>query len=84
MMNLSTTLLITLGGRLENGITASNRLRNSGENIRSIASSSSPSRSFRSNPIAAFAISKAPAFVVMIITTLRKSTLFPVWSVSLP
>ena len=63
---------------------ASSRLRNSGVNIRLIASSSSPTRAVRSNPMAGFAMSAAPALVVMIRMTFRKSTLLPLWSVNRP
>ena len=63
---------------------ASSRLRNSGVNIRVIASVSSPSRLVRVKPKADFAMSEAPALVVMIRMTLRKSTCLPLWSVSLP
>ena len=41
-MNFSTTLVMTSGGRPANGMTASRRLRNSGVNIRLMASVSSP------------------------------------------
>ena len=50
----------------------------------SITSWSSPSRPSRSKPIAALAISEAPALVVITKTTLRKSMLLPLLSVSLP
>ena len=75
---------MTSGDSAENGMMLSSRLRNSGVNMRLIASMSSPTRAARSNPIAGFAMSEAPAFVVMIRITLRKSTVFPLWSVSLP
>ena len=84
IMNLSTTRCTTSGGSDEKPITASSRFRNSGENMRLIASSSSPTRSSRANPMAGFAISAAPALVVMMRITLRKSTDLPLWSVSLP
>ena len=51
---------------------------------RLIASRSSPSRLVRVKPYAALAMSEAPALVVMIRITLRKSTCLPLWSVSLP
>jgi hypothetical protein len=38
----------------------------------------------RPKPMAALAMSAAPALVVMIRMTLRKSTCLPLWSVSLP
>ena len=63
---------------------ASRRLRNSGVNIRLIASTSSPIRVSWPKPIAGFAMSAAPAFVVMIRITFRKSTVLPLWSVSFP
>ena len=63
---------------------ASSRLRNSGVNMRLMASVSSPSRLVRPKPIGALARSDAPALVVMIRITLRKSTDLPLWSVSLP
>ncbi len=63
---------------------ASSRFRNSGANNLLIASVSSPWRFERVKPNAALAISAAPAFVVMIRITLRKSTVLPLWSVSLP
>ena len=49
-----------------------------------MASLSSPSRTVRPKPIAALARSDAPALVVMMTMTLRKSTCLPLWSVSLP
>ena len=52
--------------------------------MRLIASVSSPSRLERLKPIGALARSEAPALVVMIRMTLRKSTDLPLWSVSLP
>jgi hypothetical protein len=67
-----------------NGMMASRRLRNSGVNSRLIASESSPSRFDEPKPMAALAMSDAPALVVMIRITLRKSIDLPLWSVSLP
>ncbi len=52
-MNLSTTLAMTSGGRWLKGTMASSRLRNSGANMRLIASTSSPSRLLRVKPIGA-------------------------------
>jgi hypothetical protein len=72
------------GGRWLKPMTASSRLRNSGVNMRVIASMSSPSRTELPKPNAALARSAAPALVVMIKITLRKSTVLPLWSVSLP
>ena len=82
--NFSTTFMMISGGRPAKAMTASRRLRNSGVNMRLIASVSSPSRLARPKPIGALARSDAPAFVVMIRMTLRKSTDLPLWSVSLP
>src|SRR5277367_6201280 len=81
---LVTTLAMTSCGNRENGTIASSRLRNSGENSRLIASVSSPSRFERWKPNAALAMSCAPALVVMIRITLRKSICLPEWSVNLP
>jgi len=63
---------------------ASRRLRNSGVNKRLIASESSPSRFDLVKPKADLARSAAPALVVMIRMTFLKSTVLPLWSVSLP
>ena len=68
---------MTVAGRWPNGTIASSRLRNSGANSRLIASTSSPSRLVRVKPKAARAMSAAPAFVVMIRITLRKSICLP-------
>ena len=66
-------------------MTASSRLRNSGVNRRLIASVSSPSRSVLwPKPITGRLMSDAPALVVMIRMMLRKSTVLPLLSVSLP
>ena len=73
MMNLSTTRLMTSTGRWPKGTMASRRLRNSGANSRLIASLSSRSRRVRVKPIGVRARSCAPAFVVMMRMTLRKS-----------
>ena len=62
----------------------SNRFLNSGENSLSIAIVSSSSLKDFPKPIAAFACSAAPAFVVIIIITFLKSTDLPLWSVNLP
>ncbi len=83
-MNLSTTRPIVSGVSAAKEITASSRLRNSGVKSRLIASSSSPTRTSLPKPIAALARSAAPALVVMIRITLRKSTLLPLWCVSFP
>ena len=83
-MNFSTTCVMISGDKPENGTIASRRLRNSGVNSFVTASVSSPSRFKRLKPIGGLAMSEAPAFVVMIRTTLRKSTDLPLWSVSLP
>ena len=82
--NFSTTFMMTSGGRPAKAMTASRRLRNSGVNMRLMASVSSPSRLVRPKPIGGLAMSDAPALVVMIRITLRKSTDLPLWSVSLP
>ena len=82
--DFSTTRSMISGARALNGIIASRRLRNSGVNRRLIASLSSPERCERSKPMAGLARSAAPAFVVMIKITLRKSTDLPLWSVILP
>ncbi len=55
-MNFSTTLVITSGGRPANGMTASRRLRNSGVNMRLMASVSSPSRFDALKPIGGVAM----------------------------
>ena len=75
---------MTSGGSEAKAMVASSRLRNSGVNIFLIASVSSPSRLPRPKPIDSRAPSAAPAFVVMIKMTLRKSTFLPLLSVSLP
>ena len=77
MINFSTTREIISGDKLEKAIVASSRFLNSGENILLIASVSSPVLSVLANPMASLARSAAPAFVVMISITLRKSIFFP-------
>jgi len=84
MTNFSTTRPTISGVSPAKGTMASSRLRNSGVNMRLIASSSSPTRTVAPKPIADLAISAAPALVVMIRMTLRKSTVLPLWSVSFP
>ena len=59
-------------------------IEDSGVNNLSIASLLSLLDLTELNPILFLDISTAPAFVVMISITLRKSTDFPLWSVSLP
>ena len=63
---------------------ASSRLRNSGLKIRSMAALDLLAGVFASSekPMAAALISREPAFEVRISTTLRKSALRPVLSVS--
>src|SRR6516225_5558953 len=73
--NFSTTILMISGDRCAKVMIASSRLRNSGANRQMIASMSSPSRLVRVKPNAARAISEAPALVVMIRITWRKSML---------
>src|SRR3546814_3560304 len=63
MTNLSTTRATTSGPRLAKVMVASSRLRNSGENMRLIASMSSPVRCSRAKPMAGLARSAAPALV---------------------
>ena len=70
--------------QMAEGTTASRRLRNSGANRRLTASLSSRSRFARVKPMGVRARSAAPALVVMIRMTLRKSIVLPLWSVSLP
>ena len=83
--NFCTTWRTTSGGRSPNGTIASSRLRNSGVNRRLIASSSSPvALRLAEADRRPCARSAAPALVVMIRMTLRKSTCLPLWSVSLP
>ena len=69
--------------RLLNGIMASSRLRNSGLNVCSTAPAlRSDALLVEQKPTGACSISRAPALVVMMSTTLRKSALRPVLSVS--
>ena len=63
---------------------ASRRLRNSGENSRLISAISSPGSRVSENPMERRCRSAAPALVVMMSTTLRKSALRPLLSVSVP
>ena len=65
-------------------ITASSRLRNSGVNMRLIASISSPSLVDGVKPICVRASDSAPALVVITMQTLRKSALRPLLSVKRP
>ena len=82
--NLSTTRMIISRSSAANEIIASSRLRNSGENMRLISAISSPACADVVNPIVVFDNSAAPALVVMMIMTLRKSALRPLLSVSVP
>ncbi len=64
---------------------ASSRLRNSGVNMRLISAISSPASRVFVKPIdGRLPIASAPAFVVMMMMTLRKSALRPLLSVSVP
>ncbi len=63
---------------------ASRRLRNSGVNIRLISAISSPCSRAVVKPMVALFIVSAPALVVMMMITLRKSALRPLLSVSAP
>ena len=63
---------------------ASSRLRNSGVNMRLISPISSPAALLCVKPIDVFDSSVAPALVVMMMMTLRKSALRPLLSVSVP
>ncbi len=65
-------------------IVASRRLRNSGVNIRLMSAISSPASFESLKPIDRFCSDSAPAFVVMMMMTLRKSALRPLLSVSVP
>ena len=89
-MNFSTIISIASGASALNVTMASRRLRNSGENSRSIASlprllaiffSASPVPTV-AKPIVPALISREPALLVMISTTWRKSALRPLLSVS--
>ncbi len=80
--NLSTTCSITTGPSGANSIIAESRLRNSGENIRSMTALGEPVVTAAPNPIIARDSSCAPALVVITIITLRKSALRPLLSVS--
>jgi len=82
--NLSTTFRMTSWSSCANEIVASSRLRNSGVNSRLISAISSPLPVDVVKPIDPFASSAAPAFVVMMIVTLRKSAFRPLLSVSVP
>ena len=82
--NLSTTLRMTSVSSCANEIVASRRLRNSGVNSRLISAISSPLSLALVKPIVPRASSAAPALVVMMIVTLRKSALRPLLSVSVP
>ena len=84
MRNLSATLKITSLSKAENEIIESSRFRNSGVNIRLISAISSPVWLDSVNPIEVFASDSAPALVVIIITTFRKSALRPLLSVKVP
>ncbi len=84
MINLSTTSRIVSSSRGAKGMVASRRLRNSGEKIRLIASVSSPLLCGGLKPMLARCISNAPALLVMIRITCRKSVERPVLSVSFP
>ena len=63
---------------------ASSRLRNSGVNRRLMSPISSPCWREFMKPMVALFIVSAPAFVVMMMITLRKSALRPLLSVSVP
>ncbi len=63
---------------------ASSRLRNSGVNIRLMSAISSPCSRDDVKPIVARFIVSAPALVVMMMITLRKSARRPLLSVSEP
>jgi hypothetical protein len=63
---------------------ASRRLRNSGVNSRLMSAISSPASRVLRKPMVALFIVSAPAFVVMMMMTLRKSALRPLLSVSVP
>ncbi|MNR54877.1 hypothetical protein D3C85_1751480 [compost metagenome] len=63
---------------------ASSRLRNSGVNRRLMSPISSPATRGLVKPMLALFMVSAPAFVVMIRMTLRKSIFLPLWSVSEP
>ncbi|MNY59166.1 hypothetical protein D3C86_1955800 [compost metagenome] len=63
---------------------ASRRLRNSGVNMRLMSAISSPCSRALVKPIVARFMVSAPAFVVMMMITLRKSARRPLLSVSAP
>ena len=67
-----------------NETVASKRFRNSGLNRRLISAISSPTCLPWVKPIVDFESDSAPALVVMMIVTLRKSALRPLLSVSVP
>jgi hypothetical protein len=86
-ISLSTTLRMTSRDRPENSTQPSSRLRNSGVKVRSMARlacdvSWPPSERPGLKPTDLRDISCAPALVVRISTTLRKSALRPLLSVS--
>ena len=82
--NLSATRKMTFSSSALKLTVASKRLRNSGVNRRLISAISSPaSRGFVKPMVALFMVS-APALVVMMMMTLRKSALRPLLSVRVP
>ncbi len=82
--NLSTTRRIICSSRALKLTIASRRFRNSGVNRRLISPISSPDWRAVVNPMVDLLIVSAPALVVMMMMTLRKSALRPLLSVRVP
>ena len=82
--NLSTTRKMTGSVSGLKLTMASSRLRNSGVNRRLMSAISSPAWRVLVKPMAALFMVSAPALVVMMMMTLRKSVLRPLLSVSVP
>ena len=76
--------MMVLVSRARKEMIASSRLRNSGVNMRLIASISSPACFERVKPMVFLASDSAPALVVMTMQTLRKSAFLPLLSVRVP
>ena len=82
--NLSTTRMMIDSSRALKETMASKRLRNSGVKNFLISAISSPDSRALVKPMVDFCIASAPALVVMMMITLRKSVLRPLLSVKVP
>ena len=82
--NLSTTRMMIVSSSALKETIASKRLRNSGVKNFLISAISSPDSRTFVKPIMDFCIASAPALVVMMMMTLRKSVLRPLLSVKVP